>query len=226
MRLPLRGVNKDENVSLMSEIRTRPAAPRQKRAVATRTRLLDTVERIVTAENADAVTTTRVASDAAVSVGTIYRYFEDRDAMLLAAYDATVGRIVACCRESLELLGSDLRIEEAAQTLLDRYLEAADAIPAHAGLLAEMRRLRSVEIDQSSNEDRITTELIEPFLARFVSDMAPDPMRMHVMSILIGTLVDMYLVTPDPEDRAALRAETSAHLLFMLGRLAPDRSGP
>ena len=72
-------------------------APRQTRAKKTRDALLGAVERIVAAEGAEAVTTTRIAVETGVAVGTIYRYFDGREALLLSAYDATVARIVASC---------------------------------------------------------------------------------------------------------------------------------
>jgi AcrR family transcriptional regulator len=194
------------------------AAPRQRRAVETRDGLLATVESIVAKEGADAVTTTRVALESGVAVGTIYRYFEDRDAMLLAAYDATVVRVVDICHQALEALPEAVPVETAARNLLGIYLEAAESIPAHAGLLAAMRHLRPVEAGQSANEDRIVSELVAPFLARFVPAAARDGMRMHLMSLVIGTLVDLYLVTGDTEDRAMLRGELEAYVLFMVER--------
>jgi hypothetical protein len=40
------------------------------------------------------------------------------------------------------------------------------------------------------------------------------------MSVLLGTLVDIYLVTRRRRIRAVLRAEIEAHVAFMVGRLA------
>lgn len=195
------------------------AEPRQRRAIETREGLLAAVERIIAAEGADAVTTTRVAAESGVAVGTIYRYFEDREAMLLAAYDATVVRVVGICHRALEELPGDAHIEAAARNLLDVYLSAAEAIPSHAGLLAAMRRLRPVEAGQSANEDRVVSELIAPFLARFAPASTGEPLRMHLMSTVIGTLVDLYLVTDDQDDRAMLRDELEAYVVFMVERL-------
>ena len=193
------------------------AEPRQKRALETRAALLAAVERIVAAEGPEAVTTTRVAGESGTAVGTIYRYFADRDAMLLEAYDETVGRIVATCRAALETLPQELAVEEAAKQLLGVYLAAAEAIPSHSGLLAAMRRLRPVEADRPIEGDRIVTEIVAPFLARFGSGPA-DPLRFALMSALLGTMVDLYLVTPDLVGRAMLREEIEAHVVFMVRR--------
>ncbi|MEX0954344.1 MAG: TetR/AcrR family transcriptional regulator [Rhizobiaceae bacterium] len=197
----------------------RNTQPRQKRALETRAALLAASENLVAAQGPDAVTTTRVAAETGVSVGTIYRYFADREAMLLATYDETVSRIVARCHEALEALPADAGAPEAARVLLGRYLEAAEAIPAHSGLLRAMRTIRPVAADQEANEDRVTSEIFAPFLAGFAPGADASPAALHLMSVMIGTLVDLYLVTEGESERDWLRGEIEAHVAFMVGRL-------
>lgn len=194
------------------------AEPQQKRAIATRAGLLETVEHIVATETIEAVTTTRVAQESGVAVGTIYRYFRDREAMLLAAYDETVARLVRICQAALEELPDDIKLEEAGRQLLDIYLDAAEAIPAHAGLLKAMRQVRPIEAGLSHDGDQIVTELVAPFFFRFAPTVKAAPLRLLIMSAVLGTLVDLYLVTPGKQDRALLRDEIEAHLLLMLAR--------
>ncbi|HHZ08375.1 MAG TPA: TetR/AcrR family transcriptional regulator [Rhizobiales bacterium] len=194
--------------------------PVQGRALRTRAALLAAVETLVASEGAGAVTTTRVADAAGVSVGTLYRYFADRDDLLLAAYDATVERIVAACAKELEILPDAIAVEEAARRLLAVYLDAAEAIPSHAGLLKAMRAIRPVEADQSDERSGVVAEILAPFLARFASPgTAADPVRLSLLNVLMGTLVDLYLVTRTPEDRAKLRREIEAHMLLAVARL-------
>ena len=193
--------------------------PLQKRARETRAALLAAVERVVAAEGPDGVTTTRIATETGVAVGTIYRYFADRDALLLATYDETVGRIVAECRSALETLPHEVEAARAARLLLGRYLDAAEAIPAHSGLLRAMRSIRPVAADQSANEDGIVSQIFAPFIARFAPSAATTPAALHLMSVTIGTLVDLYLVTDGDAERDWLRGEIEAHVAFMVGRL-------
>ena len=201
---------------------TGPVVPRQKRAQRTRTALLAAVEALVAAEGAEAVTTTRLAEITGVSVGTIYRYFSDREQLLLAAYDATVARIVVICGEAIAGLDPEAPMETAARKLLGLYLDTAEAIPAHSGLLAAMRAIRPIEADQSGgNEASIVGDLLMPFLAKYLAGtVGADPARLHFLNVLMGTLVDLYLVTPDEADRARLRKEIEAHMLLALARLA------
>lgn len=192
--------------------------PIQDRALRTRAALLATTERLVAEKGADAVTTTAVAAAAGVSVGTLYRYFADREGLLLAAYDTTVQRIVARCASELVALPEDTPAPQAARFLLGVYLEAAEAIPSHAGLLKAMRSIRPIEAAESGDRNHIVHDIVAPFLARFAPNPAADPLRLHLLNVLLGTLVDLYLVTPVKAARARLRGDLEAHMLLALER--------
>ncbi len=197
--------------------------PRQKRALRTEAALLAATEAVAAAEGEAAVTTSRIASETGLAVGTIYRYFADRDALLLAAYDATVVRIVAECRTALDRLDGSVGAEAAARQLLEIYLSAASAVPGHAALLRAMRRIRSLEQDDGSNRDRIAEELLSPFLARFGVGAADDPEALHFLKVLLGTLVDLYLIIEEEGARVRIRGHIEAHMLLALSRIATQR---
>ena len=197
------------------------ASPVQQRAYRTRAALLEAVETVVAGQGAAAVTTTAIAAQAGVSVGTLYRYYADRDALLLAAYDATVERIVAACGEALSALPAGLAMEDAARLLLGVYLDAAEAIPAHAGLLKAMRAIRTIEADQAGvMEMTVVASIFAPFFGKYAPGVAARPERLHFTAVLIGSLVDLYLHAPGSgAERAALRREVEAHLLLALERM-------
>ncbi|BCH30247.1 hypothetical protein MesoLjLc_21770 [Mesorhizobium sp. L-8-10] len=192
--------------------------PVQDRAQKTRAALLAATERLVAEEGADAVTTTRVAAETGVSVGTLYRYFADRDGLLLSAYDATVARIVASCANALVALPADTPVEQAAKILLGVYLDAAEAIPSHSGLLKAMRAIRPIEADNNAEQNHIVDDIVVPFIARFAPQSPSDPLSLQVINLLLGTLVDLYLVTSDKTARARLRQDVEAHMLLALDR--------
>lgn len=221
MRPVIREVKKDEEHSFMgSEAIDRIAEPRQQRAIETRAGLLAAVQRIVAADGIDAVTTTRVAAETGMAVGTIYRYFIDRDDLLLAAYDDTVAHLVDRCAMELGAIPDDVTIGDAVRQLVDIYLTAAEADPAHAALLVNMRHHRPVDSAETANEERTINDIIEPFLARFAPDAAPDRTRLRLLNTLIGTLVDIYLTTQEPAARQFLRGEIEAHARFLIGRIS------
>lgn len=220
MRLVTNEVNEHEAISVM--IRATPSSPiipQQPRAIATRARVLEIVETIVARDGADHVTTTRVAAEAGTAVGTIYRYFEDRNAMLLDAYDAIVLRLVSCCQAALDELPASMPIAQAASELLNIYLEASEKLPAHAALLAEMRRIRPFENGHPRESTELAETVISPFLQRFAPGSENSAIRLRIIGTILVTMVDLYLVTSDPLERATVRTELEAHLQLMLCRL-------
>lgn len=210
-----------DSVTTAEKSPTEKASPVQRRAYRTRASLLEAVETVVAEQGAAAVTTTAIAAHAGVSVGTLYRYYTDRDELLLAAYDATVERIVAACSEALSELPEDLAAEDAARALLAVYLDAAEAIPAHAGLLKAMRAIRTIEADQTGAVGSVIIESIfAPFFGKYAPGAAARPERLHFTAVLIGSLVDLYLLALGTgEERAAMRREVEAHLLLALERM-------
>ncbi|GAB5506026.1 MAG: hypothetical protein Rhirs2KO_11890 [Rhizobiaceae bacterium] len=203
----------------MKQDADRTTEPQQRRSRRTRAELLAAVERVVAAEGPDAVTTTRIATETGVAVGTIYRYFADREALLLAAYDETVVRILAACNEALGSFDARFAPAEAASRLLHHYLDAAEAIPAHAGLLRAMRTIRSVAAEIAVHEEEIERDILAPFLARFLPEADLPPMSIAMVNATVGTLVDLYLVSESQTERDWLRGEIEAYLAFVVARL-------
>jgi AcrR family transcriptional regulator len=66
--------------------------PQQSRSRATVTAILDATIRILDRESYEAATTTRIAEVAGISIGTLYQYFADRDAILDALQDRELER--------------------------------------------------------------------------------------------------------------------------------------
>ena len=73
--------------------------------------------RILAEEGPDALTTTRVAERAGVSVGSLYQYFENRDAVLHAIYEEKTERDIEAARQWVECLGSLSPRERAAESI-------------------------------------------------------------------------------------------------------------
>src|SRR5262245_36713587 len=108
----------------MTETPTRRRAPgmspEQRRDMIVRTALT------LIAEHGAAVTTAQIARAAGIGEATIFRAFEDKDALL-----------TACIAEVLDPAHALLELRSIAldQPLADRLLEAADALDAHLGRL-------------------------------------------------------------------------------------------
>jgi AcrR family transcriptional regulator len=105
-----------ENVSMESRRRSR-RVPVQERS----RRLVEAVReagvRILAEEGPDALTTTRLAERAGVSVGSLYQYFENRDAVLHAIYEEKTARDIEAAQQWVERLRSLAPRERAAESI-------------------------------------------------------------------------------------------------------------
>ncbi len=81
------------------------ANPRQPRALKTRKKLLEALERLLKKTDFEKIAVTDIAKAAGVSVGSVYAHFKDKDAFLSALIDLWRGRV----RDRLsEALAADL----------------------------------------------------------------------------------------------------------------------
>lgn len=96
--------------------------PKQRRSREIVEAIVEAGRRILEERGADALTTNHVAERAGVSIGSLYRYFPNRAAVLAAIYDRDA------TREARELAHerwaiADLPLEQALETLVDFQLE-------------------------------------------------------------------------------------------------------
>ncbi len=100
--------------------------PRQARAQATVSAILDGAVRVLEREGLDAATTTRVAEVAGVSVGTLYQYFAHRDAILDALQDREFERALALMQSVL----SDDHLTRAPRETVEQVVRGLAALYA------------------------------------------------------------------------------------------------
>lgn len=80
------GVMAEQHETDVTGLRLR-RIPRQARSREKVARMLEAADRLLAAEGAEALTTTRVAAEAGVSVGALYQYLPDRDVIIEALAD-------------------------------------------------------------------------------------------------------------------------------------------
>jgi AcrR family transcriptional regulator len=109
--------------------------PRQRRARQTVEAVLDAVVRIVKREGAQAVTTNRVSEVAGVSIGSLYQYFPDKQAIFVALHRRHIEEIdrlinATLVRHAESPLGTLIR------ALIDTMVDAHTTDPELYGALA------------------------------------------------------------------------------------------
>lgn len=137
--------------------------PQQARSRVTVEAILEATIRIFESEGPDAATTSRIAEVAGVSVGTLYQYFSNRDAIIDALQDREFER-------STKLLGGllgtrgNVADQDVARAVVEKLLESYRAAPAlHRVLAVEGLRVTPTERVQAFDMRAIAT--IRAFLS-------------------------------------------------------------
>jgi AcrR family transcriptional regulator len=97
-------------------------APQQPRSQAKISQAVEAADRLLARDGANGVTTTRVATEAGIAVGTLYRYFPDKEAL----FDALASRCLTRFESLMDDLVEQSRTEKWADpvgTLFDVYAE-------------------------------------------------------------------------------------------------------
>jgi len=102
--------------------------PQQARSRALIERVLDTAERLLATEGVEALTTTRIAAEADVAVGSLYQYFPDKRAVVQAL---TMRNLDAFSVEVERIFIGDAPNgwREAVDRVIDAYLQMLDEVP-------------------------------------------------------------------------------------------------
>lgn len=182
--------------------------PQQSRSRATVSVILDATVRIFEQEGADAATTSRIAEVAGVSVGTLYQYFGNRDAILAALQDREFERASAMLERVLATSrGASGR--DVARSVVTELFKLYRAAPALHRVLA-VEGLRVTPTERVLAFDARAVGAIKAFLAfggsavrRHNFDAAAFVVYQSVRATMLGYLLER----PAGIDDAALTEE-------------------
>ncbi|MGC9539662.1 TetR/AcrR family transcriptional regulator [Streptomyces sp. UG1] len=94
--------------------------PQQARSRARLARVLQAAERVLVREGVQALTTTRIAAEAKVSVGSLYQYLPDRDAIIDALAAGYFARLEAAMDDLVDSASAE-RWDDPVGVLIDAY---------------------------------------------------------------------------------------------------------
>lgn len=199
----------------MSQPRKRP---RQQRATATWAAILDAAAQLFQTHGYTATTTNRVAERAGVSIGSLYQYFPNKDALLLALAERHIGQAVGLLAEVFaELEQHRPNLENTLNRLIDTAVTLHEADPAMHRLL----------FDQTprSPETAVALRRLETLMA---SAVAAQLRRLGVggrhsetraLLLVQGLEAQVHgaVLTPSATERSEVVAEMKAMWLAALG---------
>lgn len=207
-----------------------PAAshpPKQERSRRTLARLLAATIWTLDEVGLDEATIPRIAGKAGVAPATIYRRFEDKQALLRAAFLHMLERGNQANRGHLQARLADGRLEQAAHVLVEMFL---GQFRKHARLMHAMDRF--LETDDDAGFVAAAQDMEEANLEQYIQAMLlhraeishPDPERaVRIATLTVLTAIRMLTLRPrtlwrtaQPEARDALSAElTRTYLAYL-----------
>ena len=179
--------------------RARPrerAAPSTKRSKATVEAVLEAFAGLYAQYGYDEVTTTLVAERAGVSVGALYQYFPNKEAIAVALFEETSSRVALRIRDTiLEDINESLdeTVAKTLRILLDCYRAhravLIDLVEASPGLRQTVRHLSVVDLIERSSRIYLEQHLDE------LGTQSSETTRYFMGAAVKGCLRD-YIVNP------------------------------
>ena len=166
---------------------TQRKIPRQARAHATVEAILTAAAQVLVRGGLDDLTTARVAERAGVSIGSLYQYFPNKQALAAAVVDDCTERFL---REFADAIASrsNRTLHEAAETILHAAFVAHPHSPDLHRMLIELTP-RVDRAEMSAQTARAVSEIIAGVLAPHRSEIDPS-IDLPEAAMLIETLLE------------------------------------
>lgn len=193
--------------------------PRQQRSRQTVERILAAAEREIGEHGLAATTTRGIAARAGVSIGALYRFFADKDAIADAVAESYLDDVIGQYVATLESVTTPADVIAALHTLVD---QAAELRASHPGYYRVTEELDPARDDSPAH--RVRSGLIELFVgalrrAGVAADLISDVELGRVVELCIETVRHHLALAPaDARRRAALVAELQVMVSAYLTR--------
>lgn len=192
--------------------------PKQDRAAQTRQRILDAAAHVFAEHGYAAGTTNRIAEQAGVSIGSLYQYFPNKDAVLRALMDAHVEAAARLLTERVSA-GLPPRLDDTlrlfVRAAIDNHRDNPrlhrvlfEEAPRAPAFLARVRELEQFGVDAAARlleqhpearagrlNAQIAVATIDSLVHRLVT--SPDPVDFQELEDEIVVLLTGYLCRPD-----------------------------
>ena len=190
--------------------------PRQARSKATVDAILDAAARVLVEDGYDKLTTNRIAKIAGVSIGSLYQYFPNKQAVALAVADRHAHEMITLLGQTLTEL-SDASIPVAVRTYVKTMIDIHAKEPELHQALVQL--VLQVGLDKFEQTDQLAVDLISTYLAQHCDEVLPnDPKTAAwVLMTSVEALTHMFaLKQPDFITQDALADEITAIVLRYL----------
>jgi AcrR family transcriptional regulator len=205
-------------------------APHQARSRESERLLMQAALKVLSAHGLEGATIPRIASQAGLTPGAIYRRFPDKAALLETVLLKALESNLEYVKRTLSAQAAGQRLPALLETIIGAMIES---LRSHAALMRSLRQLVLTSENQAFRSKALRLEgrgheyLVELLLAYRSEIRHPDPPRALAVGLtaLRYTLVELFLVDAPlgswpsfvPKDDAALRQELTQMFLRHLG---------
>lgn len=197
---------------------TRPRkTPRQERSRATVDRILDAAARIFDAVGYRATTTNDVAAAAGISIGSLYQYFPNKDALLVALAERHVAEATALIETYFAGVDAEHDLDEVVAELVEVVVAMHGLDRLH--LLIAHQAPRTPELQQQLDRlrDTVAGSVAELLRRRNHADDDPDLTAELLVAMVDASVHDVILRRPD----GALRDAATTRAVAMVRAVLP-----
>jgi AcrR family transcriptional regulator len=158
--------------------------PRQERARVTVERILDAAAHIFHEQGYAGTTTNEIADEAEVSVGSLYQYFPNKDAILVALTRQHIESTTAGLVSLVLALSPDDGIRETLRTVVDFLVEQHELDDLHLLVMHTAPRTHEINVELEGAKKQLV-DMTSHFLTAQVSD---DRERLLVAQMVVATI--------------------------------------
>jgi len=198
--------------------------PKQARAKARVETILNVTNRLVQASmqegqpEPDSISTTLIAKEAGLPVGSIYQYFTDKNDILMQLYKTSYNEVEAGIHETLVTLDETASFEKIVDSLLQSFWRSAKAHPTFCALTRWANRQGSIW-DVTPGAHSGVTNIVAKGLLLANIDISSEQYDavVRTSATTISVLVDMAIEEKDEHAAGKLINELSVLISAYLG---------
>lgn len=194
--------------------------PSQGRGLVTFERVLATATELLDRVGAEGLTTNLIASESGVNISSIYKYFPNKHAILVALFERYNQQRFEAVRALVETFGGSPDWEHTLDKTIDKILSTRRATPGNVALRRAMRSSPELaEIDQQANQS------VARWFSEQVRQLTGLPERRAIvvsrLAIEAETALMDWWESPDVDYAPMVAREIKAMMRAYIGLYAP-----
>lgn len=178
-------------------------SPRQERSRRTVARILDAAARIFHEQGYAAATTNDIADEADVSVGSLYQYFPNKDALLVALTTRHIEDTTAGLADLLSGLNAEVGFDRILRAVVDFLVEQHELDELHLLVMHQAPRTHAINLEL----ERARSQLVETTSHLLASRIEDQRRRALIARMVVATIDasvhDVILRQPKGNERDA-----------------------